>query len=150
LFGFSLLTTSTSAFACEHENHSWTWFGWCNHSDKDKDKGRDCDHDRDRDRDCNHGGSSSSGGSSSGSTGHSTRGGSTSGGGAVEAVPRDSRNTHRPPETRKNQDRHFKKKHARQSQTNDLFGASSRVRSITKVSIRTVTWNAEPVSLTST
>lgn len=67
IVGFSLLTTSTSAFACEHDSHSWSWFGFCNHTDKDKDKDKDCDHDHNKGgHDCNHGGSSSGGGSSTG------------------------------------------------------------------------------------
>jgi hypothetical protein len=68
IVGISLLTTSTSAFACEHDSHSWSWFGFCNHSDKDKDN----DKDNDKGHDCNHGGSSS------GSSGHSTSGGGSS------------------------------------------------------------------------
>jgi uncharacterized membrane protein YgcG len=86
IVGISLLTTSTSAFACEHESHSWSWFGWCSHTDKDREKDKDCDHhdrdhDRDRDRghDCDHGGST--GGSSSG--GSTSGGGSSSGGGST-------------------------------------------------------------------
>jgi hypothetical protein len=60
IVGCSLLTTSTSAFACEHDSHSWSFFGWCSHNDREKDK--DCDHDRGHDRDkghdCNGGGHS--------------------------------------------------------------------------------------------
>jgi hypothetical protein len=80
IVGFSLITTSTSAFACEHESHSWSFFGWCSHDDKDKDH-KDCDHDRNSGggRDCNHGGSSA-GSSSGGSTGN---GGSTTGSGST-------------------------------------------------------------------
>ena len=62
IVGMSLLTTSTSAFACEHDSHSWSFFGFCNHTDKDKDKDRDCDHDRNKGgHECNHGGSSTGG-----------------------------------------------------------------------------------------
>jgi len=66
IVGFSLITTSTSAFACDHEkdSHSWSFFGWCTHDDKDKDK--DCDHHHhDGGGDCNHGGGSTSGGGTS-------------------------------------------------------------------------------------
>src|SRR5271156_880017 len=81
--GISLLTTSTSAFACEHDSHSWSWFGFCNHSDKDKDN----DKNNDKGHDCSHGGSSggstSGGGSSTSDGGSSSGGSSTSGGGTV-------------------------------------------------------------------
>jgi uncharacterized membrane protein YgcG len=74
--GFSLLTASTSAFACDHDSgRSWSFFGFCNHNDRDKDKDRDkdCNHDRNNGgHDCNHGGSSSGGGSSTGGGGGST------------------------------------------------------------------------------
>jgi uncharacterized membrane protein YgcG len=74
IVGISLLTTSTSAFASEH--NSWSWFGLCSHTDREKEK--DCDrnrdherdHDRDAGHDCNHGGSTGSTGSG-GSTGGS-------------------------------------------------------------------------------
>jgi hypothetical protein len=74
IVGISLLTTSTSAFASEH--NSWSWFGLCSHTDREKEK--DCDHNRDHERDhdrdaghdCNHGGSTGSTGSG-GSTGGS-------------------------------------------------------------------------------
>jgi hypothetical protein len=67
IVGISLLTTSTSAFASEH--NSWSWFGLCSHTDREKEK--DCDHNRDHERDhdrdaghdCNHGGSTGSTGS---------------------------------------------------------------------------------------
>jgi hypothetical protein len=80
IVGFSLLTTTTSAFACDHDSHSWSFFGWCSHDDKDKDH-KDCDHDRNSGgHDCNHGGSSSGSGSSTGSGGSSTGSGSTGSG----------------------------------------------------------------------
>jgi len=85
--GFSLLTTSTSAFACEHESHSWSWFGWCNHSDKDKDNDKDPDHERDHDRNHDRGHDCNGGGSSSGSSGHSTGGGTSTGGGGGSTTP---------------------------------------------------------------
>jgi uncharacterized membrane protein YgcG len=79
IVGFSLLTTSTSAFACEHDSHSWSFFGICSHSFNHHDND---DHDRDHNRDhngdnkCNHGGSTggstSGGGSSTGSGGTTT------------------------------------------------------------------------------
>jgi hypothetical protein len=59
IVGFSLLTTSTSAFACDHESgSSWSFFGWCHH---DNDHNHDCDHDKDKGgKDCpGHGGGSS-------------------------------------------------------------------------------------------
>jgi hypothetical protein len=76
IVGISLLTTSTSAFASEH--NSWSWFGLCSHTDREKEK--DCDHNRDHERDhdrdgghdCNHGGSTGSGGSTGGSGGSVT------------------------------------------------------------------------------
>jgi uncharacterized membrane protein YgcG len=83
IVAISLLTTSTSAFASEH--NSWSWFGLCSHTDREKDK--DCDHERNHERDhdrdhdhdgghdCNHGGSTGSGG------------GSTSGGGGSVTPP---------------------------------------------------------------
>jgi hypothetical protein len=56
IVGFSLLTTSSSAFACDHEGGgSPSYFGWC-HRD------HDCDHDKDKGgHDCpGHGGGSGS------------------------------------------------------------------------------------------
>jgi uncharacterized membrane protein YgcG len=75
--GFSLLTTSTSAFACEHDSHSWSFFGICSHSFNHHDGDHDRDHDRDHngDHNCNHGGSTGGGSTSGG--GHSTGGGGT-------------------------------------------------------------------------
>ena len=75
--GFSLLTASTSAFACDHDSgRTWSFFGFCNHNDKDKDKDKDCNHDRNSGgHDCNHGGSTSGGGNSTGGGGNSTGGG---------------------------------------------------------------------------
>jgi hypothetical protein len=87
--GISLLSTSSSAFACEHDSHSWSFFGWCSHTDKDKDcdhKDRDCDHDRNRGHDCDHGGSTGGSGSSTGG-GHSTGGGSTGTGSGGSTTP---------------------------------------------------------------
>jgi hypothetical protein len=76
IVGISLLATSTSAFASEH--NSWSWFGLCSHTDREKEK--DCGHNRDHERDhdhdgghdCNHGGSTGSGGSTGGSGGSVT------------------------------------------------------------------------------
>ncbi len=49
IVGFSLLTTSTSAFACDHESgSSWSFFGWCHHDNHDNDHNHDCDHDKDK------------------------------------------------------------------------------------------------------
>jgi hypothetical protein len=61
IVGFSLFTTSTSAFACDHESGggSSSWFGWCHH---DNDHNHDCDHDKNKGggQDCpGHGGGSS-------------------------------------------------------------------------------------------
>ena len=42
IVGFSMLSASTSAFACDHDHDSggssWSWFGWCHH-DHDHDGG---------------------------------------------------------------------------------------------------------------
>ena len=88
IVAISLLTTSTSAFACDHDSHSWSFFGWCNHDDKDKDcdhKDKDCDHDRNKGHDCGGGHSSSGGGSSTG--GGSSSGGSSTGGSTGGSTP---------------------------------------------------------------
>ncbi|WP_433968074.1 hypothetical protein [Tunturiibacter gelidiferens] len=67
IVGFSLLTTSSSAFACDHDHDSgssWSWFGWCHH-----------DHDHDHDHEHDGGGNTGSGGNCPGHGGSSTGGG---------------------------------------------------------------------------
>lgn len=70
IVGFSLLTTSSSAFACDHDSgSSGSWFGWCHHD-------HDHDHDGGGDKGGNGGNCPGHGGSGGGST--SGGGGSTS------------------------------------------------------------------------
>ena len=87
IVGFSLLTTSTSAFACEHDSHSWSFFGICSHAFSHHD--HDCDHNgnggggnNNGGHDCERGKGRGDGncpvtGGGSNTGGHSTGGGTT-------------------------------------------------------------------------